>query len=73
MEDNPIIEICKIAEALNVAFDTVSRAVNRLIEKGILIQSDNKRRNRTFAMKHTSMFGEKELDARSIIVAKYSF
>ena len=49
LEANPIIEIRKTAEALNVAFNTVSSVVNRLVEKGILVQSDNKSRNRTFA------------------------
>lgn len=49
LEANPIIEIRKTAEALNVAFNTVSSVVNRLVEKGILVQLDNKSRNRTFA------------------------
>ncbi len=40
LEENPIIEIGKTAQDLNIAYNTVSRAVNLLIENGILIQSD---------------------------------
>lgn len=49
LEANPIIEIRKTAESLNIAFNTVSGAVNRLMEAGILIQTTNSSRNRTFA------------------------
>ena len=38
--ENPIIEIGKTAQALNMAYNTVSRAVNLLIDTGILICSD---------------------------------
>ena len=40
LEENPIIEIGKTAQALNMAYNTVSRAVNLLINNGILVCSD---------------------------------
>ncbi len=40
LEGNPIIEIVKAAKALNMAYNTVSRAVNLLIDNNILICSD---------------------------------
>ena len=49
LEENPIIEIQKTAAALDTAFNTVSGAVKRLTETGILVQTDNTSRNRTFA------------------------
>ncbi|MDR3296277.1 MAG: Fic family protein [Clostridiales Family XIII bacterium] len=49
LEQNPIIEIRKTAIALNMAFSTVSAAVNRLCEAGILMRSAGGRRNRTFS------------------------
>ncbi|MDL2233230.1 Fic family protein [Ruminococcaceae bacterium OttesenSCG-928-L11] len=49
LESNPIIEINKTASALGMAFNTVSGAVNRLSQAGILSQSNNTSRNRTFA------------------------
>lgn len=49
LEQNPIIDIGKTAEELNLAFSTVSLAVNRLIDAGILIQTNNANRNRVFA------------------------
>ena len=49
LEENPIIDIGKTAEELNFAFRTVSLAVNRLIDAGILIQTNNANRNRVFA------------------------
>lgn len=49
LESNPIIEIRKTAEALNITFNTVSSAVNRLVDVGILVQTSNNSRNRTFA------------------------
>lgn len=49
LESNPIIEIRKTAEALNITFNTVSSAVNRLADVGILVQTSNNSRNRTFA------------------------
>lgn len=49
VESNPIIEITKTASELDLAFNTTSSAVNRLVDMGILIQTDNANRNRTFA------------------------
>lgn len=49
LETNPIIEIGKTAESLGMAFNTVSGAVNRLVNAGILKQSANVSKNRTFA------------------------
>ncbi len=49
LEQNPIIDIRKTAGALGLSFSTVSDAVKRLEEKGILIQTNNVSRNRVFA------------------------
>lgn len=49
LEKNPIIEIGKTAAALDISFTTASRAVDRLLEAGILIKPDDSSRNRTFA------------------------
>jgi Fic family protein len=51
LEANPIIEIRKTAEALGITFNTASSAVNRLVDAGILVQTSNATRNRTFAYK----------------------
>ena len=49
LEKNPIIDIGKTSEALELSFNTVSSAINRLIDEGIVIQTENATRNRTFA------------------------
>lgn len=49
LEQNPIIDIGKTAGELNLAFSTVSLAVSRLVDSGILIQTNNANRNRVFA------------------------
>lgn len=49
LESNPIIEIQKTAAALDMAFNTVSSAINRLSQAGILYQSNDASRNRIFA------------------------
>lgn len=49
LEMNPIIEIKKTAEDMGVAFNTVARAVERLMEQGVLVQSEKSGRSRTFA------------------------
>ncbi len=49
LEKNPIIEIGKTAEALGITFNTASGAVKRLASAGILKQTTNASRNRTFA------------------------
>ena len=49
LEANPIIDIRKTALALGLSFNTVSAAVNRLTEAGILVRTNASGRNRTFA------------------------
>lgn len=49
MESHPIIEIQKTSEALGIAYNTTAGAVNRLLDAGILIQTTNANRNRTFS------------------------
>ena len=49
LEQNPIIDIGKTAEALGISFSTVSGAVKRLEERNILVQTNNASRNRVFA------------------------
>ena len=49
LERSPIIEIGKTARALNLSFNAVSSAVNRLKSVGILAQVENASRNRIFA------------------------
>jgi len=49
LEENPIIEIQKTAKALGMAFNTVSGAVNKLCEIGILKQANKAQRNRIFS------------------------
>ena len=48
LEKNPIIEIGKTAQALKLSFNTVSSAVKRLADIGILSQTNNLSRNRIF-------------------------
>ena len=49
LEAHPIIEIPKTANELNMAFNTVSSAVDRLIDARILRPTNTAQRNRTFA------------------------
>lgn len=49
LESNPIIEIGKTSEVLNISFNTVSSAVKRLVDVDILVQTSDSSRNRTFA------------------------
>ncbi len=49
LEANPIIDIKKTAATLKISFNTVAAAVSRLLATGILVQSNNTSRNRTFA------------------------
>lgn len=49
LESSPIIDIGKTSKALGLSFNTVSSAVKRLMDAGILIQTENASRNRTFA------------------------
>ena len=48
LEANPIIDIRKTAQALDLSFNTVASAVRRLAEAGILVQTGAASRNRTF-------------------------
>ena len=49
LEANPIVDIGKTAERIGVSFNTVSSAVKRMIDAGILVQTENASRNRTFS------------------------
>ena len=49
LEQNLLIDIRKAAEALGASFSTVSSAVKRLEEKGILMQMNHASRNRVVA------------------------
>lgn len=49
LQSNPIIDIGKTSDALGLSFNTVSSAVKRLMDVGILFQIENASRNRTFA------------------------
>jgi Fic family protein len=49
LKESPIVEIGKTADALGIAFNTVSAAVNRLCDCGILVQSGGELRKRTFS------------------------
>lgn len=49
LEQNPIIDIGKTADDLDLSFSTISSAVKRLEEKKILVQTNNASRNRVFA------------------------
>ncbi len=46
---NPIIDIKKTSTELGISFNTVSKAVNNLMDIGILRQTQNANRNRCFA------------------------
>jgi Fic family protein len=49
LEANPIIETGKTASALAVSYNTVSSAVKRLTDIGVLTQTSGKARNRIFS------------------------
>lgn len=49
LEGSPIIDIKKTSMALGLSFNAVSNAVNKLIELGILRQTENVHRRRVFA------------------------
>ncbi len=49
LEKNPIIDIKKTAQALNLSYNTVASAVNNLTSLGILALSNPAQRNRTFS------------------------
>jgi len=49
LEKNPIIDIQRTSKELGISYNTVAKAVNKLIELGIIIQTNNILRNRVFA------------------------
>lgn len=49
LEESPIIDIKKTSTTLNLSFNAVSNAVNKLVELGILKQTQDVRRSRVFA------------------------
>ena len=49
IKSNPIIAIKKTSTELSISFNTVSKAVNNLMDIGILRQTENASRNRCFA------------------------
>jgi Fic family protein len=49
LEGNPIIDIQKTSLELGISYNAVSNAVNKLMDLGILKQTDNGQRNRVFA------------------------
>lgn len=49
LERHPIIEIGKTAKDLKLSYNTVASAVNWLVDKGILVQTTNFKRNRVFS------------------------
>lgn len=51
LESNPIIEIKKTSQELDIAFNTISSVIKDLINIGVLEQTSIQSRNRTFAYK----------------------
>lgn len=49
IEKNPIIDIGKTSHDLGISFNTASSHINRLVEHGILAQTNNSERRRVFA------------------------
>ena len=49
LESNPIIDIKKPSVELELSYNAVSRAVKRLVELGILVQTESRQINRVFA------------------------
>jgi len=49
IERSPIIDIKKTSLELNISFNAASNAINKLIDLGILNQTENVRRSRVFA------------------------
>lgn len=48
VEQFPIINIKKTADALNLSFNTASNAIGKLVELGVLVETTNVSRNRVF-------------------------
>lgn len=49
LEQHPIIDIRRTAQALGVSYNTAASAVRKLVERGILQETTNAARNRVFA------------------------
>jgi len=49
LEKNPIIDIGKTASELGISFNTASSYINRLVDCGILVQTNNAERKRVYA------------------------
>ena len=49
IEQNPIIDIGKTATELEISFNTASSYINRLVDLGILAQTNNSERKRVYA------------------------
>lgn len=49
LEGSPIIDIKKTSEEIGISFNTAANAVNKLVQLGILKQTENVQRNRVFA------------------------
>ncbi|MGB3367694.1 MAG: Fic family protein [Acidaminobacteraceae bacterium] len=49
IESNPIIDIKKTSEELELSYNAVSNAVNHLVDLSILIQTNSDKRNRIFS------------------------
>jgi Fic family protein len=49
LEQNPIIDIGKTAADLEISFNTASSYINRLVDLGILVQTNNAERKRVYA------------------------
>ena len=49
IEQNPIIDIRKTATNLEISFNTASSYINRLVDLGILVQTNNAERKRVYA------------------------
>jgi Fic family protein len=49
LEQHPIIDIKRTAAALDVSYNTISSAIRKLVDCGILYETTNAARNRVFA------------------------
>lgn len=49
LEGSPIIDIKKTSEELGISFNAAANAVNKLVQLGVLKQTENVQRNRVFA------------------------
>jgi Fic family protein len=49
IEKNPIIDIGKTAAELGISFNTASSYINRFVDSGVLVQTNNAERRRVYA------------------------